>query len=127
MANSNALAHEAAPQPVERPIDMEHLRRQALGDPALEAEILMLYADMSRIYFSRVEASRNPEELAQHLHTLKSAAAGIGAWSVRDLTRLAEDDIRAGKVNPERIDDIALAVNECAEFISELLAEPQPG
>lgn len=105
------------------PIDMAHLARQSLGDPGLQAEILRLYADMSRIYFARIEQSTSSADLAGHLHTLKSAAAGVGAWTVRDLARVAEEELRLGApVNPERIEDIDMAVQEAGAFIASVLA-----
>jgi HPt (histidine-containing phosphotransfer) domain-containing protein len=125
MAKTTAQPGAGATQPAvgHEPIDMDHLQRQSLGDSGLQEEILRLYRDMAAIYFSRIEQSANATELAEHLHTLKSAAAGIGAWTVRDLTRAAEDDLRGGKVDPERIDDIEMAVNECAAFITDLLED----
>ena len=97
---------------------MDHLGRQALGDPGLQDEVLRLYARMSQVYLGRIEDSTSRPTLIEHLHTLKSAAAGIGAWAVRDLARQAEDDLRAGRsVNPESIEDIAVAVAECLAFI----------
>jgi hypothetical protein len=105
------------------PIDMDHLQRQALGDPGLQDEILRLYDEMSKIYFARIEQSTNTEDLARNLHTLKSAASGIGAWTVRDLTRMAEEDLRQGKVDPERIADIEMAVNACSEFIASIVQD----
>lgn len=103
------------------PIDMEHLSRQALGDPGLQEEVLRLYARMSQVYLTRIEESTSIPMLLEHLHTLKSAAAGIGAWGVRDLAKLAEDELRSGQVNPERIDDIGLAVAECIAFINAMI------
>jgi HPt (histidine-containing phosphotransfer) domain-containing protein len=109
------------------PIDMEHLGRQALGDPGLQDEVLRLYARMSQIYLGRIEDSTSHQNLIEHLHTLKSAAAGIGAWAVRDLAKQTEDEIRAGQsVNRERIADIAVAVAECLTFIDGVL-EPRAG
>lgn len=102
------------------PIDMDHLGRQALGDPGLQEEVLRLYAQTSVVYLRRVEQSTSVPALLEHLHTLKSAAAGIGAWRVRDLARRAEDDLRTGlPANPEHIDDIAMAVAECSDFIAD--------
>jgi HPt (histidine-containing phosphotransfer) domain-containing protein len=99
---------------------MEHLGRQALGDPGLQDEVLRLYARMSQVYLGRIEDSTSVTALLEHLHTLKSAAAGIGAWGVRDLAKRAEDELRTGEpVNPERIEDIAIAVNECVAFIDD--------
>lgn len=109
------------------PIDMEHLGRQALGDPGLQDEVLRLYATMSQVYMGRIEDSTSIPMLLEHLHTLKSAAAGIGAWGVRDLAKRTEDDLRSGQpVNPERIEDIAMAVAECVAFIDGMV-EPQVG
>lgn len=104
------------------PIDMDHLDQQSLGDPGLRDEVLRLYAQMSGVYLTRIEESTSIPLLLEHLHTLKSAAAGIGAWGVRDLARRAEDALRAGgSVNPEHIQDIAAAVADCQAFITELL------
>lgn len=106
------------------PIDMEHLAGQTLGDPGLQDEVLRLYATMSQVYMGRIEDSASVPMLLEHLHTLKSAAAGIGAWSVRDLARRAEDELRAGQpVNPERIEDIAMAVAECVAFIDSVVEQ----
>ncbi|HEV7278527.1 MAG TPA: Hpt domain-containing protein [Devosiaceae bacterium] len=105
-----------------RPIDMMHLGRQALGDPGLEGEILRLFDTMSRTYFERLESSTSVEQLLQHLHTLKGAAAGVGAFGIADLARATEEELRAGApVNPERIDDLGMAVHECSAYIATLL------
>lgn len=102
---------------------MAHLAKQTLGDPGLEHEVLRLFDQMSQTYFSRLESSTNVDELLRHLHTLKGAAAGVGAIRVADLARAAETDLRAGvPVDPERIDDIGMAVEECSAFIGDLLA-----
>jgi HPt (histidine-containing phosphotransfer) domain-containing protein len=127
MAKTTALgAEQNAPQDrAHGPIDMEHLGRQALGDPGLQDEVLRLYARMSQEYLSRIEESTSIPMLLEHLHTLKSAAAGIGAWGVRDLAKLAEDELRSGQpANPERIEDIAVAVIECVAFIDGMV-EPE--
>ena len=115
--------HDASPLDLAHgPIDMEHLAQQSLGDPGLQEEVLRLYARMSQVYLSRIEGSTSPETLLEHLHTMKSAAAGIGAWRVRDLARQAEEELRSGQpVNPERVEDIAMAVAECITFIDGLV------
>ena len=46
------------------------------------------------------------------------------AWTVRDLAKRAEDALRGGAaVNPEHIEDIAIAVAECDQFISTLIVD----
>jgi HPt (histidine-containing phosphotransfer) domain-containing protein len=105
------------------PIDMVHLEAQSLGDPGLQEEVLRLYSQMSGVYLSRIEESRTTEELVRHLHTLKSAAAGIGAWHVRDLAKYAEDALREGHpANPDHIRAVASAVAECQDFITGLIS-----
>ncbi len=105
------------------PIDMVHLEQQSLGDPGLQEEVLRLYAQMSGVYLARIEDSSSAEDLVRNLHTLKSAAAGIGAWQVRDLAKHAEDSLREGhSVNPDHIEAIATAVAECQDFIAQLVA-----
>ena len=115
------VAREATPGP----IDMVHLEQQSLGDPGLQEEVLRLYSQMSGVYLSRIESSSSTEDLIRHPHTLKSAAAGIGAFEVRDLAKHAEDALREGHpVNPEHIEAIATAVVECQEYIAALVEAP---
>lgn len=103
------------------PVDLEHVSRQALGDKGLADEILLLYTQLSGLYLERIETSTSVAELLPHLHTLKAAAAGIGAWGVRDLARSIADGLLSGSpVNPESIADLAITVQECNAFIATL-------
>ena len=105
------------------PVDRAHLARQTLGDKGLELEVLRMFDETALTYFARIEESTSVDELLRHLHTLKGAAAGIGATAIRDLAATAERELRAGlPVNPERIDDIEMAVVECSAWIEGLLA-----
>jgi HPt (histidine-containing phosphotransfer) domain-containing protein len=107
-----------------RPLDMVHLAKQTLGDWGIEVEVLRIFDQMSRVYFSRLETSRTLLDLTMHLHSLKGASAGVGAWGLHDLAKLAEDELRSGlPVNPERIDDIGMAVEEVSAFIGDLLKD----
>ncbi len=125
MRGDNAAKAERfeAPKPqIRRPIDMEHLSRQTLGDPGLEEEVLRLFDQMSHTYYARLEVSTTVDELLRNLHTLKGAAAGVGAFALAELARVAEQELReGGPVNPERIDDLALAVQEVSAFIGDRL------
>jgi HPt (histidine-containing phosphotransfer) domain-containing protein len=114
-----------APKPqIRRPIDMEHLSRQTMGDPGLEQEVLRLFDEMSHVYYGRLEVSTTVEDLLRNLHTLKGAAAGVGAFALAELARVTEAELRAGgPVNPERIDDLALAVQEVSAFIGDHLED----
>ena len=100
------------------PIDMVHLSRQTLGDPGLEMEVLRLFDEMSHVYYGRLETSTNVPDLLRNLHTLKGAASGIGAFGLAELARVAETELHEGSpVNPERIDDLHVAVEELSVFI----------
>jgi HPt (histidine-containing phosphotransfer) domain-containing protein len=100
------------------PIDLNHLSRQTLGDPGLEMEVLRLFDEMSHVYYERLETSTNVSDLLRNLHTLKGAASGIGAFGLAELARVAETELRNGSpVNPERIDDLHVAVEELSAFI----------
>jgi HPt (histidine-containing phosphotransfer) domain-containing protein len=105
-----------------RPIDMVHLSKQTLGDHGLECEVLRLFDQMARVYFGRLESSTTEADMLRHLHTIKGAASGVGAWAIADLAKSAEEEVRAGIVNPERIDDLEIAVQEASVFIGDMLA-----
>jgi len=104
------------------PIDMVHLKKQTLGDPGLELEVLRLFDQMSHVYYTRLETSTTVSDLLANLHTLKGAASGIGAFGLAELARVAETELRDGAaVNPERIEDLHLAVEELSSFINARL------
>ena len=106
------------------PIDLDHLRKQTLGDAGLEAEVLRLFDQMAHVYYGRLETSTTVEELLTNLHTIKGAAAGVGAFGLAELARIAETELRAGTpVNPERIDDLHVAVEELSTFITARLKQ----
>ena len=119
---ARAEQFEAPKLEIRRPIDMEHLSRHTMGDPGLQEEVLRLFDQMSHAYYERLEVSTSIDELLRNLHTLKGAAAGVGAFALAELARVAEAELRAGgPVNPERIDDLALAVQEVSAFIGDRL------
>ncbi|WP_417309600.1 Hpt domain-containing protein [Devosia sp.] len=123
MSEHSIRMHEQAMPQRGGPIDMVHLERQSLGDPGLQDEVLRLYSDMSLVYLERIETSTTVPDLLRNLHTLRSAAAGVGAATVRDLVAHAEGALRDGAdVNPEWVDEIAEAVTECRDYISRLVA-----
>lgn len=106
-----------------RPIDMMHLARQALGDEGLELEILRAYSETVGRHFDRLERSTSVADLLHNLHTLKGASVGVGAWSLAEHAHVMASELKAGEqVNPERIDDIHMAVAEVQAFIAERIA-----
>jgi len=107
-----------------RPIDLAHLARQTLGDRSLEGEVLRMFDTQLGVYFSRVRASRDADELAMGLHTLRGASAGIGATLLADLARDAQAELaETGTIDEETLDDMAMAVAETSAYIARLLEE----
>ncbi|HTJ56432.1 MAG TPA: hypothetical protein VL418_02550 [Devosiaceae bacterium] len=106
-----------------RPIDMMHLAKQALGDPALELEILRMFDQRLEKHFGRLETSGSVEDLLAQLEFIRKASIGIGAWSLAQHAHVMETELKAGEpVNPERVEDIHIAVEEVRTFIGEQIA-----
>jgi len=105
------------------PIDVMHLAKQALGDEGLELEILRAYSETIARHFGRLERSTSVPDLLHNLHTIKGASVGVGAWSLAEHAHVMATELKAGEpVNPERIDDIHVAVEEVQAFIAERIA-----
>ena len=106
-----------------RPIDLVHLAKQCLGDENLEYEILRLFDTTVRTYFQRLELAASYDDLAINLHSIKGAASGVGAWTIADLAKAAEVEMQAGRpLNPERIADLGMAIEEVRTFIARMLS-----
>jgi len=106
------------------PIDRVHLARQTLGDQSLAREVLHMYGEMAASYYARLETSTNRNDLMVNLHALKGASMGVGAFRLADLAKTAEDELKAGMpVNPERVHDVGMAVEEARAFIADMLQD----
>lgn len=109
-----------------RPIDLVHLAKQCLGDENLELEVLRLFDTTIRTYFGRLQLAASYDDLALNLHSIKGAAAGVGAWTIADQAKAAEVELQAGRpLAPERIADLGMAVEEVRSFISRMLDNQQ--
>lgn len=127
MAQQSAAVEKLGPashaRPM-RPIDLVHLAKQCLGDENLEYEILRLFDTTIGTYFDRLERAEGDAELALILHSMRSAATGVGAWTIADLAKAAEAELQAGQpIVPERIADLGLAVEEVRVSITRMLAD----
>lgn len=107
-----------------RPIDLVHLAKQCLGDEQLEYEILRLFDTTVDTYLTRLLAASSDAEVTMCLHSIRGAAAGVGAFTVADLARSAELELQAGgAVQSEVLGDIAIAVEEVRAFIERVLSK----
>jgi hypothetical protein len=111
-------------RPVARPIDMMHLTKQALGDAGLEGEILRNFDGIVAAHFGHLEGSGTVPELLHHLHIIRGASVGVGAWALAEHAHVMETELNEGEpVNPERVDDIHFAVEEVRAFVAHRIAE----
>lgn len=128
MSKRTALRQMASPaRPgVRRPIDALHLSKQSLGDAALELEILRMFDEIVADHFAKMEAAASVAEMVHHLHTVKAASAGVGAWALAEHAYILEAEVKAGEpVNAERIEDIRMSLQEVRAFIAEQIAEDE--
>lgn len=109
------------------PIDVLHLARQSLGDPGLEVEILIRYGQIVRAHADKLEHTRDLDELREHLHVIRAASVGVGAWSLAQHAHVMETELNAGEpVQKETIADLLMAVEEvCAYVAARTPAEPE--
>lgn len=123
-ARKATRADSGSVQSDKRPIDLVHLARQTLGDPGLEAEVLILFDQMIRTYLERLVSGPGGDETKITLHSLKGAAAGVGANGIAAQSRGAEEELRAtGEVSAETLADIGMAIEETSTFIAGLLQQ----
>ena len=112
-----------------RPVDLVHLAKQCLGDEALELEVLRLFDTTIKDYYGRLRLAANFDDLALLLHSIKGAAAGVGAWSIADLAKAMEHELRSGRpLAQERIDE-SEGIVKALMFLkqnSEPVAAPVP-
>ena len=72
------------------PIDRVHLARYTLGNLALDAEILGLFAMQAPQTLEQLRTARTAKAWYDAVHTLKGSARAVGANRVADLATLAE-------------------------------------
>lgn len=72
------------------PVDFDHLQRFTMGNRSLEREVLSLFRTQSHACIDRLKTAADDRDWREAAHTLKGAAAGIGAWAVHDASGKAE-------------------------------------
>lgn len=83
-------------------IDREHLTAQTFGDADLAREVLGLFVEQCRRLTPMIVAPAAPAaERADHAHTLKGAALGVGAARVAHASAAVEARLRAGDGGPD--------------------------
>ncbi|MCF6343143.1 MAG: hypothetical protein L3J15_00500 [Devosiaceae bacterium] len=109
-----------------RIIDLVFLCAQTMGDPKLEVEILKLFDQTASSSLKIILSDNvdNEKALKLHLHSLKGAAAGVGAKAIVKNIMLAEEDLRQnGYVEAQMLANIGFAVEEARRFIARIIAD----
>jgi len=106
--------------PAEPAIDLVHLGRMTLGEPALEREVLAMFAAQAADLAERL-TTVPPDAAAALAHTLKGSARAIGAVRVADAAAGVEDAVRTGTAIALRLATLSEAVAEARDAIDVIL------
>jgi HPt (histidine-containing phosphotransfer) domain-containing protein len=107
-------SHSACPSTT-RPIDLDHLANQTMGDKSLEAEVLRLFARQARSCLHEI-GSGSESRVKAALHLLKGAASSIGAFAVAQAAVACESQ----PADPAALAAVAAAVVDAENFILKL-------
>jgi HPt (histidine-containing phosphotransfer) domain-containing protein len=99
-----------------RPVDFDHLATQTMGDKALEAEVLQMFAKQARMLVQELAAGDAAAGTTATAHRLQGAAKAVGAFKVAATAERLEN-------NPADAAELAAvhaAVVEVETFITGL-------
>ena len=106
-------------------IDRAHLDAQTFGDAGLAREVLQLFAQQCRALVPAICADTSGVGArADHAHTLRGSALGVGAGDVAAACASLESALRAGTVAPGQLDRLTAAVDATLEEIEGARHEP---
>ena len=98
-----------------RPIDLEHLSRQTMGDRALEQEVLAMFSHHAGEIRDGL-AGADEAERRRLAHTLKGAARGVGAFVLADCAERLEADPSDRAI----ISHLSARIGEVRDFIAAI-------
>jgi HPt (histidine-containing phosphotransfer) domain-containing protein len=100
------------------PIDHAHCARVTLGNAALEREVLGLFRAQLPVNLARLGAAGDRRAWCDVAHTIKGAAAAVGAWRLADAAEAAE---RIDFASPEARAQAAAAIGAAAKEVCRYL------
>lgn len=124
MALSSAVrTSRPAPRPrAMRPVDLVYLAKQCQGDEHREYAMLRQFETRISLYLARLSAATTTEDITATLGTIIGSATAVGAVSIANLARAAEDQLATGtSPTPETLADLAHAIEEARAFIGDML------
>ena len=98
-----------------RPIDLEHLSRQTLGDRNVEQEVLAMFASQALAVRDCIMQA-NASERFQLAHGLKGSARGIGAFTLADCA----DRIEKSPDDRAALKRLAVLIDDVRDFIAAI-------
>jgi len=100
-------------------IDHAHLDAQTFGDADLACEVLQLFVTQCAALLPAIrDATLGMDARADHAHTLRGSAVGVGAHAVAAACAMLEGDLRAGTLEPDGLDRLSAAVGATLEEIA---------
>jgi HPt (histidine-containing phosphotransfer) domain-containing protein len=101
-------------------IDTAHLARMTFGDWALAREVLVLFDRQAALLVARMRQA-DAATVAALAHTLKGAAAGVGAGEVAAAAAMVEQE-----QSPERLSALARSVARARMAAAAMLRLARP-
>jgi HPt (histidine-containing phosphotransfer) domain-containing protein len=114
MGSTALEARAGASGPATAAIDRAYLARFTLGNEALAREVLELFAAQAPIYLKALQLAAGDRDWQEAAHTLKGAAAAVGARQLQRLAELAER-VGRGPRGAARAAERELAIGAIAE------------
>ncbi len=111
-----------------QPIDRAFLARFTRGNPALEREVLELFARQLPIYVEQLRAAANAKDWKDAAHAIKGSAMAVGARRLASCALAAErfdfeaSDSDSGARRREKLDALEAACGEACRYIACLFA-----
>lgn len=106
---------EASKRVRSRPLDLEHLSRQTMGDRQLEEEILAMFAHQIAEIRKNIPAADEAKRLML-AHTLKGTARNVGAFVLGDCT----EQLEADPGNKTLLSRLSKLIDEASDFIAAI-------
>jgi HPt (histidine-containing phosphotransfer) domain-containing protein len=109
--------------------DEAHLDSQTLGDPELKGDVLALFLAQCSKLLPIIASDKRPALRLDAAHTLKGAAAAVGAWTVAARAGAVE---RAAHADPssaagEAVQALAAAIAEARAAIAQVVPDGAAG
>ena len=95
-------------------LDLAFLSEQTFGESALARDVLIMFEQQCAALLPVIAESSAPDQQAVAVHTLKGAAAAIGAMRLADCLARFEAEREAGRVSAGALGEVLDAAAEAS-------------